>query len=158
MSVHVCSEVGRLRSVLVHRPGLELSGITPSNEVEWLFDEPVYWKAAAIEHDAFTDALRGEEVDVVEFGDCLFDAYSSSDEAMESFYGRWIDSVKGSEAEASVRSCCDGMRESPVGREEFKGRVLFGDLDGIRFVGRAVPNLYFTRDAMSVIGDGFSIS
>ena len=37
--VGVRSEVGRLRSVLVHRPGLELRRLTPSNKEEMLFDE-----------------------------------------------------------------------------------------------------------------------
>ena len=37
MVFHVDSEVGRLRQVVVHRPGLELSRLTPSNVEELLF-------------------------------------------------------------------------------------------------------------------------
>ena len=45
MSFHVDSEVGRLRQVIMHRPGLELTRLTPSNVDELLFDD-VMWAAA----------------------------------------------------------------------------------------------------------------
>ena len=38
----VHSEVGRLRKVMVHRPGLELQRLTPSNHDDLLFDD-VLW-------------------------------------------------------------------------------------------------------------------
>ena len=45
---HVDSEVGRLESVIVHRPGLELARLTPSNVEDLLFDD-VMWAARARE-------------------------------------------------------------------------------------------------------------
>ena len=53
MAFHVDSEVGRLRQVIVHRPGLELARLTPSNVDELLFDDVMWAQRAREEHDAF---------------------------------------------------------------------------------------------------------
>ena len=55
--LHVDSEVGRLRSVLLHRPDLELRRLTPSNCHDLLFDDVLWVKRARQEHDAFADTL-----------------------------------------------------------------------------------------------------
>jgi len=67
------TEYGRLRSVLMHRPTEELRLITPGNKDAYLFRDVVYWKEFQREHDAFTDVLRGEGVEVVLLGDLLED-------------------------------------------------------------------------------------
>src|SRR5215471_7802911 len=46
MALGVHSEVGRLRKVMVHRPGLEHARLTPSNAEELLFDD-VIWVSRA---------------------------------------------------------------------------------------------------------------
>jgi len=43
---HVDSEVGRLRQVILHRPGLELKRLTPDNAADLLFDD-VLWVSRA---------------------------------------------------------------------------------------------------------------
>lgn len=58
------SEIGKLRKVIVHRPGLALSRLTPSNCEELLFDDVIWVKAARIEHHQFTDAMRHRGVEV----------------------------------------------------------------------------------------------
>ena len=58
MSLHVDSEVGRLRQVILHRPDLELKRLTPSNKDEYLFDDVLWVKRAKQEHDAFAESLR----------------------------------------------------------------------------------------------------
>ena len=67
----VYSEVGKLREVLVHRPDLSLSRLTPGNCHELLFDDVIWVKKARQEHDAFVDALRERGVAVIEFGQAL---------------------------------------------------------------------------------------
>mgnify|MGYP001550315243 FL=1 len=52
------SEVGRLRTVMLHRPGPELSRLTPRNNDSLLFDGIPWVGRAQDEHDAFADALR----------------------------------------------------------------------------------------------------
>lgn len=61
----VHSEVGKLRRVLVHRPGTALARLTPSNRAELLFDDVIWVKQARVEHMAFVDAMRYRGVEVV---------------------------------------------------------------------------------------------
>ncbi len=65
------TEYGRLRKVLMHRPSEELKRITPGNRDAYLFRDVVYWRLFQREHDAFTEALRGEGVEVILLGDLL---------------------------------------------------------------------------------------
>ena len=62
--LHVGSEIGRLRRVILHRPDLELKRLTPRNKDKLLFDDVLWVRRARQEHDAFADALveRGVEV------------------------------------------------------------------------------------------------
>jgi arginine deiminase len=73
----VTSEVGRLRTVLLHRPGDELKRLTPRNNVELLFDSIPWLERAQEEHDGFADALRGHGVEVLYFFDLLAAALDS---------------------------------------------------------------------------------
>ena len=59
------SEVGRLRTVMLHRPGPELARLTPRNNDSLLFDGIPWVGRAQDEHDAFAQALRDHDVEVV---------------------------------------------------------------------------------------------
>ncbi|MGO8873510.1 MAG: arginine deiminase, partial [Acidimicrobiales bacterium] len=63
--------VGQLRQAIVHRPGLELSRLTPENIGELLFDDVMWAKKAKEEHDAFAEALRDKGVRVHLYGTLL---------------------------------------------------------------------------------------
>jgi len=71
MIFSVQSEAGQLRQVIVHRPGLELSRLTPRNAGELLFDDVLWAKKAKEEHDAFAEALREKGVRVHYYGQLL---------------------------------------------------------------------------------------
>jgi arginine deiminase len=71
MTFDVQSEAGVLRQVIVHRPGLELSRLTPRNIGELLFDDVLWAKRAKEEHDAFAEVLRDRGVQVHYFGQLL---------------------------------------------------------------------------------------
>jgi len=64
MPFGVYSEVGRLRKVITHRPGLEHSRLTPSNAEELLFDDVIWVARAKAEHDMFVEAMRGRGIEV----------------------------------------------------------------------------------------------
>lgn len=66
-AVGVHSEVGQLKQAVVHRPGLELSRLTPGNCKELLFDDVLWAAKAREEHDVFTQALRDRGVTVHHF-------------------------------------------------------------------------------------------
>ena len=64
MSLGVHSEVGQLRQAILHRPGNELSRLTPDNIEDLLFDDVIWAEKAREEHDAFAEALRKKGVHV----------------------------------------------------------------------------------------------
>ena len=64
MAFGVNSEVGKLRQVMVHRPGLEHTRLTPSNAEELLFDDVIWVNRAKTEHDAFCEVMRERGVEV----------------------------------------------------------------------------------------------
>jgi len=70
----VNSEVGRLREVIVHRPGAELSRLTPSNVDSLLFDDVMWAERARDEHDQFAKQLVDHGVVVHHFASLLADA------------------------------------------------------------------------------------
>ena len=74
MSLHVDSEVGTLKQAIVHRPGLELSRLTPHNIGELLFDDVLWLERAQAEHDAFVARLCERGVVVYHFQQLLSDA------------------------------------------------------------------------------------
>jgi arginine deiminase len=69
MTFHVDSEAGRLRQVILHRPGVELSRLTPDNVRGLLFDDILWAKRAREEHDAFAQVLRDRGVTVHYFAE-----------------------------------------------------------------------------------------
>jgi arginine deiminase len=62
LGVH--SEVGKLRKVMIHRPGLAHSRLTPSNCNELLFDDVIWVQQAKNEHDRFAEVMRERDVEV----------------------------------------------------------------------------------------------
>jgi arginine deiminase len=65
------SEIGKLRTVLVHRPGRALERLTPANREYLLYDDLVWVERAQAEHDAFTAAMRDRGVEVLELEQLL---------------------------------------------------------------------------------------
>lgn len=73
----VDSEVGTLRSVILHRPGAELRRLTPRNNDALLFDGLPWVARAQEEHDAFAALLRSRGVEVLLLSDLLIEALAS---------------------------------------------------------------------------------
>ena len=65
------SRSGTLRKVLVHRPGLEHTRLTPSSAHDLLFDDVIWVKHAKQEHDVFAETLPEHGVEVF-FAEKLF--------------------------------------------------------------------------------------
>ena len=71
MALGVHSEVGTLRRVIVHRPGLEHTRLTPANAEELLFDDVLWVRRAKQEHDSFGEIMRERGIEVLEVEDLL---------------------------------------------------------------------------------------
>ena len=65
------SEVGTLRTVMVHRPDLAHERLSPTNCHELLFDDVIWVRRARQEFDAFVDVMRSEGVEVLLFHELL---------------------------------------------------------------------------------------
>ena len=75
----VSSEVGRLRTVLLHRPGAELKRLTPRNNDRLLFDGIPWVDRAQEEHDAFAQVLRDRDVEVLYLVELLTETLASEE-------------------------------------------------------------------------------
>ena len=72
--IHVYSEIGKLKTVMVHRPGNELKQIHPSMLEEMLFEDTPFLPSTQEEHDTFTGILREAGIEVLEMRDLFTDA------------------------------------------------------------------------------------
>jgi arginine deiminase len=162
------SEVGRLRSVLLHRPGLELKRITPRRRDWLLFDKLPWVGRAQQEHDALAAALRAHGVEVLYITELLQDALeyqSARDEAIGSALGG---ASLGDELADQIRGHLDGLDPETLTQvliagltpAELKiGRgVVFELLDRHDFVIDPLPNLVFSRDSSVWIGDRTAVT
>jgi arginine deiminase len=147
------SEVGRLRSVLVHRPGAELLEVDSANARRMLFAGPVDLDEAQQEHDAFAAALRARGVEVLYLEELLIEVLGDvrRREAL-------LDAMLGG-ARTSVRRGVDGLAAPRIARGLIGGLrerdLLLSAADrGRTRVARALPNLLFTRDPSIWIGPG----
>ena len=165
----VFSEVGTLREVLVHRPDLSLTRLTPGNCHEFLFDDVLWVKKARQEHDAFVDALRERSVVVHEFGAML--AETLADPAARAWLlDRRADiTALGYGTAGEVRAWLDEMPAAllatylvgGIGRAElpFIPSGLFGVTRAEHeFILPPLPNQLFTRDSSCWVNKGVFVN
>jgi arginine deiminase len=168
----VYSEVGKLRKVLVHRPGACLERLTPTNKADFLFDDVVWVERARREHDAFTDVLRDRGVEVFYLQDLLAETLESSAEARHHIIDRAVSSYTvGLSLVYDLRKwlfLLDAQRLASV----LVGGLLISELDGLdlaklhrhslgavlaepdSFVLPPLPNSLFMRDSSAWIFGG----
>ena len=103
------SEVGRLRTVMLHRPGPELQRLTPRNNDSLLFDGIPWVGRAQDEHDAFAQALRDRGVEVLYLVELLTEALASP-QAREQAVGQVAGSLRlGDTMRGYLRSWLHGL-------------------------------------------------
>src|ERR671910_2214718 len=71
LTLGVASEVGKLHSVIVHRPDLAHERLSPTNCHELLFDDVIWTRRARQEFDAFVDLTRSRGTEVLLFHELL---------------------------------------------------------------------------------------
>ena len=77
--IHNTSEIGRLKKVMLHRPGQELENLMPEYLERLLFDDIPYLREAQKEHDAFAECLRQQGVEVVYLTDLVVNSITSDE-------------------------------------------------------------------------------
>ena len=169
-SVH--SEVGKLRTVLVHRPGLSLERLTPSNRADFLFDDVVWVERAQKEHDDFVAVMRDRGVEVLELQELLAQTFAASTEARLAVVERAVSSFTvGLSFVTDLRAYLLALSSQDLARVVVGG-LLIGELDGLdlaslgrhslgaimsgcdTFVLPPLPNTMFTRDSSAWIYGG----
>ena len=170
MSFHVDSETGRLRQVILHRPGIELSRLTPDNVDSLLFDDILWAKKAREEHDAFASVLRERGITVHYFGELLAEVLEDP-KARDWVLERVInDDTVGPNLADPLRRLAE-QADSARLSELLIGGVLKSELAGFTvnslrwelmgaddFVLTPLPNHLFQRDNSAWIYGGVSIN
>ena len=163
------SEVARLRTVMLHRPGPELARLTPRNNDSLLFDGIPWVARAQEEHDAFAAALRDRGVEVLYLGELLAETLEV-DEARALLTESVLDDRRlGDTLRASVAAYLsdqDPIRLADVlmaglAHEEMKpspGGLVYQMMDPHDFVIDPLPNLLFTRDSSVWVRDRVAVT
>ena len=155
MRLNVTSEIGRLKSVLVHLPGREIDQMIPPMMAQLLFDDILYGQVAREEHRRFQQLIRFIADDVFDLQDLLEEVFEDDDVkehivrdlARRNRLGRkltsWlVDQKPGALAEVLIAG---------IARETESGELPKFDLFPI-------PNLFFMRDPQVVLGDRVVVS
>ncbi|WP_350259052.1 arginine deiminase [Scrofimicrobium sp. R131] len=165
------SEVGRLESVIVHRPGLEIERLTPQNHDELLFDDLLSPTAAKREHDYFVEVMRDRGVQVLHFTDLLIETLDHPEArqyVLENTINRlylgpllapaveeWAAELD-SAALASV--CIEGLTLGDWQRVSPTSSLVAQTLAENEFLISPLPNHLFARDASAWIYGGVAIN
>jgi arginine deiminase len=166
--LHVGSEVGGLRRVILHRPDLELKRLTPRNRDALLFDDVLWVRRARQEHDAFADALAERGVEVLYLHELLGEALDipdardlvlrrTTDQAalgpsLGPAVDEWLRALSGAElAERLIGGIA--YHELP-----FESRSLAAQAPAVDgFVLPPLPNHLFTRDTSAWVFGGVTV-
>jgi arginine deiminase len=162
--INVYSEIGTLKTVLLHRPGHEIENLIPEYLGRLLFDDIPYLKVAREEHDNFAKVLENHGVNVLYLENLAAVAVKNA-EVKESFLNEVIsecgineeDVVKNLKGylnslpeKAMIDKIMAGIRKKEIGLEE--------TYEGYPFIMDPMPNLYFTRDPFATIGSGITLN
>jgi arginine deiminase len=155
MRLNVTSEIGRLKSVLVHLPGREIDLMVPPMMAQLLFDDILYGQVAREEHRRFQQLIRFIADDVLDLQDLLEEVLEDEDvkdhiirdlgkrnRLKRKLIGSLLDTPPAALAEVLI---------SGIARETESGELPQFDL-------YPIPNLFFMRDPQVVIGDRVVVS
>ncbi|MDX3659534.1 arginine deiminase [Streptomyces sp. ID05-26A] len=170
MTLGVGSEVGTLRQVIVHRPGLELSRLTPRNCDELLFDDVLWAAKAQEEHDVFTAKLRERGITVHHTGTLLAETLALPEARAFVLDRVCTPELLGPTLAGPVREFAEKV-DAPMLAELLVGGVTRADLSPLGvpslrwnslglddFILPPLPNTLFPRDSSAWIYGGVTIN
>ncbi len=162
------SEVGRLRTVMLHRPGPELKRLTPRNNDKLLFDGIPWVSRAQDEHDAFAAALRERDVEVLYLMDLLTETLQSAEAREHAIAGAMSslhlgDTLRRYLTTALHDQSADELATfltAGVRNDEVRGGfgLVTSLLASDDFLIDPLPNLLFTRDSSVWVRDRVAIT
>src|SRR4051812_3249409 len=168
VAVGATSEVGALRTVLLHRPGAELSRLTPRNNDQLLFDGVPWVARAQEEHDAFAAALADRGVEVLHLDRLLAEVLAFPSARAELIAAAIDDPRLGATLQASATAHLSdlapdelaGALIAGLAHDELRGGngLAYQLMDRADFVVPPLPNLLFTRDSSVWVGDEVAVT
>jgi arginine deiminase len=170
-SPDVSSEIGKLKQVLVHRPGVAIARLTPENKEALLFDDLLWVSRAQREHDDFVAMMEERGTEVLYFdkllGEVLDDA-GARDEVLRLAFNpaqcgpHVATELVSALADAPTRAVVDLLIGGIMHRElvDWDVESVFADLmaDSLAYVLRPLPNLLFMRDNAAWIRGGLCMN
>src|SRR5579859_5390547 len=155
MRLNVTSEIGRLKSVLVHLPGREIDVMVPPMMAQLLFDDILYGQVAREEHRRFQQVIRFIANEVFDLQDLLEETFADAD--CKELIVR--DFAKRNKLNRRLTAW---LLERPAAA---LAEVLIGGIpsekessgDLPRFDLFPVPNFFFMRDPQFILGAGVVI-
>lgn len=165
----VDSEVGRLKRVLVCRPGLAQQRLTPVNCRELLFDDVLWVSKARTDHYAFVGAMQDQGVQVLELHDLLAEVLAQPSARRWLIERRARASLVGDELAREVQAWLGDLPARELAERMIGGvaraelpfdaqGLLARSLAPADFVLAPLPNTLFTRDSSCRIGDGVTLN
>ncbi|MCI2062022.1 MAG: arginine deiminase [Eubacteriaceae bacterium] len=168
--IHIYSEIGKLKKVLLHRLGKEIEGLVPQNFERLLFDDIPYLKVAQQEHDRFAEVLRENDIEVAYYTDETAKALSR-DWVRKEFILRFINEsdVYSEEAKYQITDylmnmpvkdlldkAVNGVKKTDIDLREARSLVNYVN-NSYPYYTDPMPNLYFTRDQGAFVGNGLTV-
>lgn len=170
-AIQVNSEIGVLKTVLLHRPGAEIENITPDTMERLLFDDIPFLKNAQKEHDYFAQVLQDRGVETVYIEQLLEDVLADS-AVKDDFLTRYLtehhyvnNAMKDIKEYLNTLSTHDlvstiyaGVRRELVDFKHPNLHDVAGSEAENPFLMDPLPNAYFTRDPQAMMGSGLTIN
>ncbi len=170
-AIQVNSEIGTLKTVLLHRPGAEIENITPDTMERLLFDDIPFLKNAQIEHDYFAKTLQDKGIETVYIEQLLEDVLAD-ETVKDEFLTRYLnehhymnDAMKDIKGYLNTLSTHDlvstiyaGVRRELVDFKHPNLHDVAGSDAENPFLMDPLPNAYFTRDPQAMMGSGLTIN
>ena len=172
-AINVNSEIGKLKSVLLKRPGAEVENITPDTMERLLFDDIPFLEIAQQEHDFFANTLRENGVETLYIDDLAVEALDTDEKVREAFVQQYLDEagyglgtthdalndyLKTFNTRDLVTKLYAGVRRNEFDFENDSLHDLAGRDAANPFLLDPLPNAYFTRDPQASIGNGMTIN
>lgn len=175
-AINVKSEIGPLKKVLLHRPGVELLNLTPDTLGRLLFDDIPFLPDAQKEHDEFVSILRENGVEVVYLEDLMADVLKINGNIEDKFIRQFIleagiktpkyknlvfEYLKSfNDKKELVLKTMEGIKVGEIPREKREVEQSLVDLvsEESNFLADPMPNLYFTRDPFASAGNGIILN
>ncbi|WP_338971129.1 arginine deiminase [Spiroplasma endosymbiont of Panorpa germanica] len=160
--INVFSEIGKLKEVLVHRPGNELENLTPDLLDRLLFDDIPFLKVAQFEHDRFTKLLTENGVVVKYIENLVAETLDQNPDLRDGFINKFIEEAKVKKEYAkdfkdflSKMSNIDMVRQMIGGTKKIE--LDEKDKTEYPFIADPLPNVLFQRDPFASVGNKVTI-